>query len=151
MSRSFNRRECPEHPTYKDAGPQLSPASPAPPVHYLDTLSKIWLTSEALKELHRRTRQVEPNQQRRPKSRRPLTRHFHNKLRSRIHSTDTSASNFLQRCSPITLKQVKASAKHGGPNLLDLRGVCASNCFRNQYRQLTRCSFRNLPSSLSTP
>lgn len=148
MLQSFNRRKCPEHLRDKDAGPQLSPASPAPPVHYLDTLSKIWLTTGALKELNRRNRQIKYDQQRRPESRRPVTRHFYKELQRRIHSTDTTASNFLQRCSPVTLKQVKALAKNGGPDLLDLRGVCASEYFRNEYRQLTRCSFWNLPSLL---
>lgn len=99
----------------------------APTAHYLDTLSKIWLTKEALKELNRRTRQVRPPSKGRlgPQRRhRPLTRGFHHELRSRIRSTSTPASEFLKSCSPESLRRVKLSAKYGGPDLLDLRGVC---------------------------
>ncbi|KAI9670790.1 MAG: hypothetical protein M1817_003901 [Caeruleum heppii] len=101
-----------------------SPTPSASPAFYLYSLSKIWLTKEALRELDREIKQIRSSQADRPalQVRRPLTRAFHAELRSRVRSGRTPASNFLQGCTPETLKEVKVSAKHGGPDLLDLRG-----------------------------
>lgn len=54
------------------------------------------------------------------------TRSFYHVLRSKIRSKNTPASDFLRKCSPGSLREVKLSAKHGGPDLLDLRGVSTS-------------------------
>ena len=59
---------------------------------FYDSLSKVWLTRRALKELDQRTRQRAPQ---RPPS--------------------------VPRRSD--LKQIQRFAKHGGPDLRDLRGV----------------------------
>ncbi|KAF2452840.1 hypothetical protein BDY21DRAFT_293988 [Lineolata rhizophorae] len=100
------------------------PNDVAPPAHYLDNLSKIWLTKEALTELDRRTRKVVSSSKSRPnpQRRRPLTRGFHRELNRNIRSTSTPASEFVKRCSLESLRRVKLSARQGGPDLLDLRG-----------------------------
>jgi hypothetical protein len=64
---------------------------------FYDSLSKVWLTRRALKELDRRTRQA--NSPQRPAS-----------APRRIYREDT-------------LEQVQRFARHGGPELRDLRGV----------------------------
>lgn len=70
---------------------------------FYDSLSKVWLTRRALKELARRTRQAD-SPQRTPSAPRPVSR-------------------------PSTLKQIQRFARHGGPDLRDLRGV-RLNCPR---------------------
>lgn len=127
-----------------------SPTPSPPQTHYLDTLSKIWLTREAPRELNRRTRRIKSTHQHRPESRRPLTRGFHTELRSRIQSARTSASDFLQHCTPEPLKDLKLFAKHGGPDLLDLRGVCVLKAPQIRHQGLTRCSILNLLAPLAT-
>jgi hypothetical protein len=64
---------------------------------FYDSLSKVWLTRRALKELDRRTTQV--NSPKRPAS-----------AIQRVYREDT-------------LKQIRRFARHGGPELRDLRGV----------------------------
>ncbi|KAH8587339.1 hypothetical protein B0O99DRAFT_678204 [Bisporella sp. PMI_857] len=65
---------------------------------FYDSLSKLWLTRRALKELDRRTSQINRPQ---PAA---APRHVHQES---------------------TLKQIKRFAKHGGPDLRDLRGYPA--------------------------
>ena len=101
-----------------------SPTHSTSPANYLDSLSKIWLTREAVTELNRRTKQVRSNHEHRPAGRRPLTRSFRAHLRDKLCSTRTPASYFVQHCTPETLEEIKLYARHGGPNLWDLRGVC---------------------------
>ncbi|KAF2452268.1 hypothetical protein BDY21DRAFT_258884, partial [Lineolata rhizophorae] len=50
-----------------------NPSPSGRPLHYLDPLSKIWLTSGALRELNRRTNWIKPTYRHRPQGRRPLT------------------------------------------------------------------------------
>lgn len=64
---------------------------------FYDSLSKVWLTRRALKELDRRTRQA--NSPQRPAS-----------APRRVYRESTS-------------KQIQRFARHGGPDLRDLRGV----------------------------
>ena len=90
---------------------------------FWDSLTKIWLTKHALKEFNRRNS--------RPRSpccqaRRPTIRNFlaeQRNVRQRI-----SAADFLRNSAPKHLKDVKQFARHGGPDLSDLVGVCAA-CF----------------------
>ena len=98
------------------------PARSVSPPHYLDSLSKIWLTREALRELNRRTQQIR-SPQNLPTARRPLTRALRSELRNRLYSTRTPASDFLQHCTSEHLRELKWFAKLGGPDLVDLRGV----------------------------
>lgn len=70
---------------------------------FYDSLSKVWLTRRALKELDRRTRRA--NSPQRPAS-----------APRRVHPESTS-------------KQIQRFARHGGPELHDLRGV-RLNCQR---------------------
>ena len=114
--------------------PKSSLSSPST-VQVWDSLSKIWLTKLALKELDRRNRSTEPRRHcprpssvgRRPltRRRRPLTRHLLDELRRDIQSENTPASDFLRACGPAALSDIQAFARHGGPDLLDLRGVYA--------------------------
>ena len=126
LKRSFSDHcsdESPE-PQSKNKKPKLceNPARSASPPHYLDSLSKIWLTREALRELDRRTNRISLPQH--PlEGRRPLTRGFRAQLRSRLHSTHTPASDFLQHCTAERQRELKFFAKLGGPDLVDLRGV----------------------------
>jgi hypothetical protein len=90
---------------------------------YWDNLSKIWLTKSALRELSRRNSQPvlsqPPSLSRR--SRRPITRIYLAELRSR--RVIQPASDFLRHCEPEVSKEIKRFARHGGPDLSDLKGV----------------------------
>ena len=95
-----------------------------PPRAFWDCLSKIWLTKDALRELNRRNRQSTSGKPRplSPQAARPVTRHLSAELKSKRHVTQ-SASDFLRNCAPRTLKDIKLFARHGGPDLSDLKVV----------------------------
>ena len=122
--RSLSDRYSDEAPEPHPKKPKLceTPPRSASPLHYLHSLSKVWLTREALREFNRSTQQLRPPQIR-PEGRRPLTRGFRTELRSRLESTRTPASDFLQHCTSEGLRELKYFAKLGGPDLVDLRGV----------------------------
>jgi hypothetical protein len=95
-----------------------------PPVEYWDNLSKIWLTKRALRELDRRNALRSFKSTHSPyQARRPVTRNFHTEL-ERIRGSIHTAQEFITHCEPSTLKNIRLFARHGGPDLLNLRGVC---------------------------
>jgi hypothetical protein len=73
---------------------------------FWDNLSKIWLTKHTLRELNRRNAKPLPYSPPR-RALQPVTQNF-----------------FAGNCTPETLKSIKLFARHGGPDLSDLRGVC---------------------------
>lgn len=97
-----------------------------PPPAFWDTLSKIWLTEDALRELNRRnslfTSNVPGPQSSEKKTRRPVTRQIFAE-RKRNRRVTQSASDFLRHCGRKTLKDIKLFARNGGPDLSDLTGV----------------------------
>lgn len=113
-SRTQLKRQKLNHPT--------TPSQPPPA--FWDNLSKIWLTDRALRELNQRNSQPASNislsQYRRP--RRPVTRKIFAELKRNRRVTQ-SALDFLRNCGPGTLKDIKLSARYGGPDLSDLKGV----------------------------
>ena len=74
---------------------------------YWDSLSKLWLTRRALKELNRRNRQTAS----------PVKT---GSIRRRGLSGELAA---LKSCSP----PLKRFARHGGPDLCDLRGASSAH------------------------
>lgn len=103
------------------------PTTPSqPPAAFWDNLSKIWLTERALRELNQRNSQsapasnISPSQYLQP--RRPVTRRSLAELKRNRRVTQ-SALDFLRHCGPGTLKDIKLSARYGGPDLSDLKGV----------------------------
>ena len=96
---------------------------------FWDNLSKIWLTRSALKELDRRNLQSVPNlSPRYRQAHRPVTRRF---LANR--KPTQPACEVLHNCTPGTLKDIKLFARHGGPDLSGLKGVCTEK--PNIWRQ----------------
>ena len=95
-----------------------------PPAAFWDSLSKIWLTKGALRELNRRNTQSASSQPRLQcrRARQPVTRNFLAKLK-RNRRVVQSAFDFLRHCEPGTSKDVKRFARNGGPDLSDLKGV----------------------------
>jgi hypothetical protein len=97
------------------------PRESEPPVAFWDNLSKIWLTKRALRELDRRNARAQSPYRR---VRRPATRNLlAQSKRNRQTAQDTAY--YLRCCDSRTLKDVKLFARHGGPDLSDLRNVCA--------------------------
>jgi hypothetical protein len=97
---------------------RLSPPSGSqPPPAFWDNLSKIWLTKRALRELDRRNTQAAPTPPRSLyRARRPVTRNC-------LAKSKTNRQNTADY-EPRILKDIKLFARHGGPDLSDLRNVC---------------------------
>jgi hypothetical protein len=98
------------------------------PVAFWDNLSKVWLTKRALRELDRRNTASSP---RSPYQRphRFVTRRAYAELK-KCHEPTQSAADFLYHCGPRCLKDIKLFARHGGPDLSYLKGVCIVKCLR---------------------
>lgn len=97
--------------------------SPQPQPAFWDNLSKSWLTKRALRELDRRNAQSasnSPSPTQRPHQ--TLTRHALTELK-KYGQPNQLTPGLLYDCSPSSLKDIKLFARHGGPNLTDLRGV----------------------------
>ena len=131
---SPQKRQCPEQCQYLLTGaPQPQPKrqktshrtiKTQPPAEFWDNLSKIWLSGNALRELDRRTAQSVPSPPH-PSQRihRPLTRSVLAKYKGAQQPTQ-SAPAILSRYIPERLRDIKLFARHGGPDLSDLKGVC---------------------------
>ncbi|WEW59006.1 hypothetical protein PRK78_004474 [Emydomyces testavorans] len=90
---------------------------------FWDSLSKIWLTKHALREFNRRNSLLHaPCHQ----ARSLTTQKF--LVEQRNVRQCIAAADLLRNSAPKCLKDVKRFARHGGPNLSDLVGVCAA-CF----------------------
>jgi hypothetical protein len=104
------------------------PRGSQPPAAFWDNLSKIWLSERALKELDRRNTQPAPSSHRSlyRQSRRPVTRLAVAEWRNKEGNWEPTqpAADFLIRYSAGRLEDMKLLARHGGPDLSDLRGVC---------------------------
>jgi hypothetical protein len=95
-------------------------SSELPPPAFWDNLSKVWLTRRALEELDRRNAQSASNQSPvQPRVKKPRTR--------------SAVREFKQKAQPAVPKLVdrysdqgylQRFARHGGPDLSDLKGVC---------------------------
>jgi hypothetical protein len=91
------------------------------PPAFWDSLSKIWLTKDALRELDRRNT---PSRLLYHQARRPITRNFLAEQRNTHRRI--SVKDPLSHCSPSRVKDIKRFARYGGPNLSDLIGVCTA-------------------------
>lgn len=91
---------------------------------FWDSLSKIWLTKDALKELNRRNRQSASSQlhSQYRQACQPVTQNFFAELKTQ------SESEFLRHCEPKILEDLKIFARNGGPDLSDLEGVSIPIC-----------------------
>jgi hypothetical protein len=93
---------------------------------FWDNLSTVWLTERALRELDRRNTQGVSNRllslQRRPVTRRAVTEWTTDKGKWQ------PATDYLAGCTKDRMDEIKQLAKHGGPDLSDLKGVRLSMC-----------------------
>jgi hypothetical protein len=92
---------------------------------FWNNLSKIWLTKRALRELDRRNNLSAFNtlQSPYPQARRPITRNFLAESK-RSCRNGQYAADYLRCCRPRILRDIKRSARHGGPDLSGLRNAC---------------------------
>ena len=93
------------------------------PPAFWDNLSKIDLTKRALKELDRRNTQAAPDS-RPPSSRphQPATRRVLAELKKSCQPL-IPAVEYIHDCGVEDLKDIQHTARHGGLDLSDLRGV----------------------------
>ena len=82
-----------------------------------------------LRELDRRNSQSAPSPPRPPhrRARRPITQNFLAESK-RNRQAAQYAANYLHYCEPRILKDIELFARHGGPDLSDLRNVCIARC-----------------------
>jgi len=99
------------------------PSGSQPPPAFWDNLSKLWLTKRALRELGRRNSQAAANSSRSPhrRARQPVTRKY---IAEQTNCQVAHCTDYLSRCKPGILKNIGVFARHGGPDLSDLRHVC---------------------------
>lgn len=103
-------------------------SSELPPTAFWDGLSKIWLTRSALKELGRRNAHSTFNQScGQSNVKRPLTRSAVRDSKRRAQSL-VPVSDYLSKAHQADIARLKAFARHGGPHLADMRGVCIIFC-----------------------
>jgi hypothetical protein len=101
-----------------------------PSAAFRGSLSKIWLTKRALKELDRRNAQsARHTSLSRRKLRRPLTRRALAELKKSCPPFIPASTYLSDHCTAERLKEIRSSGRQGGPDLSDLRGVFIS--FRN--------------------
>lgn len=90
------------------------------PPAFWDNLSKVDLTTRALRELNRRNNQAAP-------SPRTPGEHLRTRVPRRAQAEDCqsihSAAHFLRHCGTRALKDIKQFARRGGPDLSNLRSV----------------------------
>ena len=93
------------------------------PPAFWDNLSKVDLTRGALKELDRRNNQATLTpQQPSPRPLRRITRRALGELQKSFQPLK-SPVEYLCCCGARRLKDIRQTARHGGPDLSDLRGV----------------------------
>ena len=127
-SPTARKRQHPEQTDQNEVPPKRQKASS--PAEFWDNLSTIWLTKRALRELDRRNTASIPRPPQSPRRHRPVTRAFRRNPPSLL-----SATEYLRRCEPRALKDIKAFAKQGGPDLSSLRNVCSAE--EHMGRELT--------------
>lgn len=117
--------------------------SKLPPPAFWDNLSKVWLTRRALEELDRRNAQSAFNQSPvQPKGKKPRTRSAVRELKHRAQpALPNPANRYLDRGN------LQRFARHGGPDLSDLKGVCISS---DSFADIRADSFFSSIPHLST-
>jgi hypothetical protein len=104
------------------------PSGTQTPAAFWDNLPKIWLTQNALRELDRRNNQAARSvfHQGRRQISKPVTRAALAEWTQKERSwrPTQSATEFLDNCSFLCLRDIQAFARLGGPDLSELRGVC---------------------------
>ncbi|KAF2691383.1 hypothetical protein K458DRAFT_285165, partial [Lentithecium fluviatile CBS 122367] len=100
------------------------PSGSQPPSAFWDNFSKLWLTKRALRELDRRNRQatLSPSHPPHRRARRPVTRQIIAEQKTNCQAAH--CSDYLSHCTPRIWKNIRVFARHGGPDLSDLRNVC---------------------------
>ena len=94
------------------------------PPAFWDNLSKVWLTKRALKEFDRRNTVVE-SPSLCPKSHESLAHRTSPKPKRHSQTSQSTPYDFFHHATKNT-NYIKQFARHGGPNLTDIRGVWAS-------------------------
>ena len=104
----------------------VHPNGSQPPAEFWDNLSKIWLTKRALRELNRRNKQTaarlpkSPYRQQHKLVTRSSVAKWQEDQRRTVPGEDTVSDR-----SP-GVRNIKIFARHGGPDLSDLKGVCTT-------------------------
>ncbi|KAH7149073.1 hypothetical protein B0J13DRAFT_674301 [Dactylonectria estremocensis] len=90
-----------------------------PPPRYFDNLPEKYFTKFMLRESDRRNDEARRSSDRPQEPTRPCTR----LAVAQWKDSHPSAEDWIEACSSKTLEQIRRYAKHGGPDLGDLRGT----------------------------
>ncbi|MCJ1449624.1 MAG: hypothetical protein MMC23_010146, partial [Stictis urceolatum] len=142
-SPTARKRQHPEQTDQNEVPLKRQKASS--PAEFWDNLSTIWLTKRALRELDRRNTASIPRPPQSPRRYRPVTRAFRRNPPSLL-----SATEYLRRCEPRALKDIKAFAKQGGPDLSSLRNHPEPICNTMSSSQSSRNQGKTLAASSGT-
>lgn len=118
----------PQNQTSQHVSKRQKPSYPSTsryPSAFWDNLSKIHLEKGALEELDRRNIKaaIESHPPGHPQPHRPVTRRAFAELEKGFQPAQPAA-DYLCRCGTEALKNLKQIARHGGPDLTDLRDAC---------------------------
>ncbi|KAF2272254.1 uncharacterized protein EI97DRAFT_386272 [Westerdykella ornata] len=109
------------------------------PAAFWDNLSKIWLTKRALRELDRRNNQAAPR----------LSARWKENCQNVQYAVD-----YLRLCKPRILKDIKSFARHGGPDLSNVRNfpepLHSSDYTMSSRRSSSRSQQRSSATTSST-
>ncbi|KAH7148314.1 hypothetical protein EDB81DRAFT_841935 [Dactylonectria macrodidyma] len=107
-----------------------------PPPRYFDNLSQKYLTKFMLRELDRRNTEARRSSDQLQQPTRPCTR----LTVARWKDTHPPAERWVEECNSKTLKHIRRYAKHGGPDLADLRGVSNTCRLKSNFGRRKRFS-----------
>ena len=99
---------------------------PSQPATQQDDPSPILLKRDTLRVLRRQYTQAARESRANPRPRRPATR-LANAEWQRRHPPLKPARTYLKHCRHEQYRALQSFARHGGPDLRELRGVCISN------------------------
>lgn len=133
---SSRKRLCPRFLLSHDGLPHRKvkkqkthhPKGSQPPPAFWDNLSQIWLTRNALRELDRKNKQSTQSADRHRcrQFAKPVTRHALAEWKRKEEDWRPAqpVDEFLRGCLVQHLNCIRSTARLGGPDLSDLRGVC---------------------------
>jgi len=120
LKRQRPEQHLPTPPSSKRQKPEHYPEPEPFPPTFWDSLSKVWLTKNAIKEFDQRN--AEPPLKSH-EFHRPITRNFQAQLKKKDTAQRLSATDFLAQFEPKHWKELKRLARRGGPDILDLVAV----------------------------
>ncbi|KAL9083478.1 MAG: hypothetical protein Q9165_008505 [Trypethelium subeluteriae] len=114
---------------------------------FWDTLSKIWLTKDALRELDRRDIEAATHLGESSPPHRPITRNY--LTGARVNLSTEPTGEYLDASGDSERKRIQQFARQGGPDLSDLKGFTIRSGVMSSCQSTRRRSKRTASTSRS--